>query len=149
MLEDGVPALDIIIATVDGERDPRCLLLAFNCIQLIVKLHLQIGSSFIRVTPQPRSAVECTSCCRPGIMHMIYGHSIALKCLSSTHCKSVSLARASPLPCCAKCLDGNHISAEVTTCELCRWSHQHGMSGCWGPALHVPSASTRLMMLSL
>ena len=49
LVEEGVPLVEAMIAAVDGERDPRCLMLAFGCIRLMAQLHLQAGGEAAQV----------------------------------------------------------------------------------------------------
>ena len=48
MQKQAVPIIDAMIAAVDGERDPRCLMLAFQCIQHMADLYLQGDESCVQ-----------------------------------------------------------------------------------------------------
>ena len=64
LLEAGVPLVDVVVAAVDGERDPRCLLLSFECIQCTAKIHLQAGPESAEArTPSPACAHRLSVLC--------------------------------------------------------------------------------------
>ena len=39
-----VDMLEITIAAIDGEKDPRCLLLVFQCSQQVIKTYQELAS---------------------------------------------------------------------------------------------------------
>lgn len=54
LLKEGAPLLDVIAAAMDGERDPRCLMLAFACVQTIAELHKHAGQERIQASSLSR-----------------------------------------------------------------------------------------------
>lgn len=61
LLQGEIPVIDAVIAAVDGERDPRCLLLAFDCIRLTAVQHSNAGPEASQVS-RPSSAQTCPAC---------------------------------------------------------------------------------------
>ncbi|KAK9800348.1 hypothetical protein WJX73_007679 [Symbiochloris irregularis] len=67
LLKEGPPSLlDVIAAALDGERDPRCLMLAFACVQTIAELHKQAGQAHVQeMTSKGEELCDILACYFP------------------------------------------------------------------------------------